>query len=96
MKDSLPANVFSPLIKLTELQFAMIFSVLETNSIYFGLQLSKITSLRKLYSTGLQHHHLGPEFNLMKHLEELYLGAQKDEDWFQNNCVLEGINRSYF
>ena len=97
MKNSLPVNVFSPLIKLTELHFAMIFfSVLETNSTYFGLQLSKITSLRKLHSTGLQHHPPGPEFNLMEHLEELYLGAQKDEAWFQNTCVLEGKNKSYF
>ena len=93
-KDSLPKKVFSPLVSLTVLQLSRTCPSHPNNCTYFDQQISELSSLRQLCSGGLDNKVLGRGFELLKHLEDVYLG--NDPYDYEPGCEMTKINSNTF
>ena len=93
-KDSLPLNVFSPLISLDLLQLNDVCKQY-SNCTYFDQQISRAPSLKKLCLTGLQNQVLGSGFQQLKNLEEVYFGYSPYAPYY-TACELGEINSTIF
>ena len=93
-KDSLPLNVFSPLISLDLLQLSDVCNDY-SNCTYFDQQISRAPSLKKLCLSGLQNQVLGSGFQQLKNLEEVYFGHSPYAPYYPY-CELGEINSTIF
>ena len=95
-KASFPVEVFAPLISLEKLkiQFICSYRSLFNCASMIDEQLTKLPSLRKLYMDVIPYQILGPGFNALKNLEELYLGEGICEVLEIDNTTFENLKNS--